>query len=162
MAEWSPKLTRGLWGLVQAAVRDGAGIADVRAAARAAGETPDAATLSHLYSRVAGGSFARDQEARTRAGVDPDTYLNRRPGGANIADLPAGFSMAGRYRQVVKVTGLDTLTGGRKAVFVNVQFDRLLSRGEAIDLALGAVRQGSPEALGGDLEADYESTWRAA
>lgn len=160
MAVWSPKLSRGLWGLVQGAVREGFGIADVRAGARAAGETPDAATLSHLFSRAVGGEFARRSEAGTRDRTDPDTYLARRPGGANIADLPRGFALTGAYRQVVRVTGNDPATGQPTSVFSNVQFSRLLSRGEAVDLAVAGVTENcSPECLD-DPVGEYWTTWR--
>ncbi len=162
MAEWSPNLSRGLWGLVQGAVRDGFNLADVRGALAALDERPDAATLSHLYARAVGGVAMTAREADYRGRVDPGTYLARRPSGDHIADLPRGFSLAGRYRQVVQVTGQDPLSGRPTSVYVNVQFDRLLSRGEAIELALGAVHGGSPRNLLGDLEATYHATWRAA
>jgi hypothetical protein len=159
MANWSPNLTRGLWGLVQGAVRDGFRLADVRSAAASAGEAPDAATLSHLYSRAVGGEAMIRSEADYRGRVDPDTYLARRPTGGHIAPLPRGFSLAGKYRQVVQVSGTSTLTGQPTSAYVNVQFDRLLSRGEAIELALGAVA-GDPGRYGlENIEGTYHATW---
>ncbi|MGH2690265.1 MAG: hypothetical protein ACRDKW_15880 [Actinomycetota bacterium] len=162
MARWSPKLSRGLWGLVQRSVREGAGIADVRDAAARAGETPDAPTLSHLYSRAVAGEAMVRAEARYRGSVDRGIYLNRRPSGQNIAALPTGFSLLGRYRQVVQVFGTDPLTGAPTSAFVNVQFDRLLTRGEAIDLALGAVGTGTGYNLTDVEDAEYHATWRRA
>lgn len=159
MADWSPNLTRGLWGIVQGIVRDGGDLADTRAAVRAAGEAPDAATLSHLYSRAVGASATREAEADYRGRVDPDTYLGRRPSGQLVQPLPDGFSMAGRYRQVVAVTGTDALTGKARVQYVNVQWDRLLTRGEAVDLALAAVAEGY--GLVGPLAGSYDSTWVA-
>ncbi len=160
-APWSPNLTRGLWGVVQGAVRDGFHLADVRSAAVGAGEAPDAATLSHLYSRAVGGAAVQRAEADYRSRVDPDTYLTRRPSGKLVSPLPLGFSIAGKYRQVVAVTGGDPLTEQSRTVYVNVQFDRLLSRGEAIELALGAVAKGSPQPLVGPTSGEYVTTWRA-
>jgi hypothetical protein len=147
---------------VQGAVRDGMALADVRDVVREAGERPDAATLSHLYSRAVEGGSRRDHEGGYRDSVDRDLYLNRRPGAGNIARMPEGFGMAGKYRQVVQVTGLDPVTGKPASVYVNVQFDRLLTRGEAIDLGIAAVQGGSPTQLLGALEADYVATWAAA
>ncbi len=158
----SYKLTRGLWGIVQGAVRDGAHLADVRAATAGLDPAPSASTLSHLYSRAVGGAAVQRAEADYRSRVDPDTYLARRPSGQLVSPLPLGFSMAGRWRQVVAVTGGDPLTGQSRTVYVNVQFDRLLSRGEAIELALGAVAKGSPQPLVGPLSGDYVTTWRAS
>lgn len=159
MASWSPKLTRGLWSVVQGGVRDGLPFMAFQAAARAAGEAPDAATLSHLYSRAVGGEVVQRAEADYRGRVDPDTYLSRRPGADHIASLPRGFRLAGAYRQVVRVTGKDALTGQERAQFVNVQFSRLLSRGEAVDLALATSAEGY--GLVGPLTATYWQTWRA-
>jgi hypothetical protein len=158
---WSPRLTRGLWGVIQRAVREGLSLADARDAARAAGERPDAATLSHLYSRaVAGASNAR-AEADYATRVDRETYLARRPSGRFVARLPQGFSMSTRWRQVVAVTGVDPVSRRTVRQYVNIQSDRLLSRGEAIDMAIARVEHGSPRPLIGPLEADYDSTWSA-
>ena len=159
MAEWTPRLTRGLWSAVQGAVRDGLSLADVRGAMAGIGETPDASTLSHLYSRAVGGEYARGREADYRASVDRDLYLGRRPGGANIATLPRGWTMLGRWRQVVKVTGRDTVTGREATQYVNVQFDRLLTRGEAIDLAMQAVVGGVGRYRMTAEAAEYDATW---
>ncbi len=160
MAEaWTPRLTRGLWGAVQAATSAGWNLAGVRQEVNRIGLAPDAATLAHLYSRALEGETRRGQEAAYRGTVDAATYLARRPSGKLVARLPLGFSMSTRWRQVVAVSGLDTLTGVAKTLYVNVQTDRLITRGEAIGDALALIDQCSPDCLQGPVEAEYESTW---
>ncbi len=160
MAEaWGPKLTRGLWGAVQAATSAGWNLAGVRQEVNRQGLAPDAATLAHLYSRALGAETRRGMEADYRGTVDAATYAARRPSGKLVSQLPLGFSMSTRWRQVVKVSGLDPLTGTAKTFFVNVQSDRLVTRGEAIGDALALIDQCSPDCLQGPVEAEYESTW---
>ncbi len=160
MAEaWSPKLTRGLWGAVQAATSAGWNRAGVQREVNRQGLAPDAATLAHLYSRALEGETKRGMEAAYRGTVDPSVYLARRPSGKLVARLPLGFSLDARWRQVVKTTGLDPVTGVLKTLYVNVQNDRLLTRGEAIGDALALIDQCSPDCLQGPVEAEYESTW---
>jgi hypothetical protein len=156
---WLPKLTRGLWGAVQGATSAGWNLAGVRREVNRQGLAPDAATLAHLYSRALEGETKRGMEADYRSRVQPDTYLARRPSGQLVARLPLGFSLDARWRQVVKVSGLDPLTGVLKTLFVNVQNDRLLTRGEAIGDTLALIDQCSPDCLQGPVEAEYESTW---
>lgn len=160
MAEvWLPKLTRGLWGWTQRSASELVSLAGARQIVAAQGLTPDAATLAHLYSRAVEARFKRDQEADYRGTVAPDVYLARRPSGKLVARLPQGFSMSTRWRQVVAVSGLDPLTGVAKTLYVNVQSDRLVTRGEAIGDALALIDQCSPDCLQGPVEAEYESTW---
>lgn len=156
MAKWTPKLTFGLWGIVQSAVAAGWNMAGVFDAVHAAGAAPDAATLAHLYSRAVGGDFIERAEASYSASVDRETYMNRRPGRPLIANLPKGFKMYAPYRQVVQLHGFDPLTGLAADQYINVQFGRLLSRGDAIDLAIAA----GEHYLTGPVTADYVATWR--
>lgn len=156
--EWSPSLTRGLWGTIQAAVREGIPFHQVGEAARAAGERPDAATIAHLYSRAVGGLSVARQEADYASRVDRNTYLGRRPSGQLVAVLPRGFSLAARWRQVIKVSGIG-LDGKPRTDYVNVQQDRLLSRGEAIEAGVAALRETRGGLYLSIDEADYESTW---
>lgn len=160
MAEaWGPKLTRGLWQATQRAVDSGLNLAGVRDQVGRLGITPDAATLSHLYSRAVEGNAKRAAEAAYRGTVSADTYAARRPSGKLVARLPIGFRMGDRWRQVVQVSGIDPLTGVAKALYVNVQGNRLVTRGEAIGDALALIDQCSPDCLEGPVEATYESTW---
>ena len=160
MAEqWSPKLTRGLWQAVQRAVGEGWNLAGVQRDVGRAGITADAATLSHLYSRAVEGVARRAAEADYRGTVSADTYAARRPSGKLVARLPIGFSMGDRWRQVVAVSGIDPLTGAAKTLYVNVQGNRLVTRGEAIGDALALIDQCSPDCLEGPVDATYESTW---
>jgi hypothetical protein len=161
MAEtWSPRFTRALWGLVSRAVGEGMGIADVRERLREEGVAPDAATLSHLYSRAVASAAATRAEADYRSRVDPDVYLGRRPGGQHIADVPQGWTLSARWRQVIRVTGTDPLTGTTITRRVSVISDRLLTRGEAIDRARAAVGA-DPAAYGVEApEFEYELTLR--
>lgn len=160
MAAWTPKFTKGLWGLVQTHVAAGGRLADLRGAAQAIGEAPHPATLSHLYSRAVEGQAVADTEFLYRGRVDRDVYLARRPAAGMIAVLPDEFSMTGRWRQVIRVLGTNLVTGEEASQFVNVQFDRLLSRGEAIDLALGAVVAGRARYAMTAEAAEYWTTWR--
>lgn len=163
MAEqWSPKLTRGLWQAVQRSVNEGWNLAAVRRDVGRAGIIADAATLAHLYSRAVEEFDRRSAEAQYRGTVSADTYAARRPSGKLVARLPIGFSMADRWRQVVAVSGIDPLTGVAKVLYVNVQGNRLVTRGEAIGDALALIDQCSPDCLEGPVEAEYESTWTAA
>ncbi len=158
---WSPKLTAGLWAWTKGAARAGLSLADVRAAATSQGFEPDAATLSHLYARAVGGAFAEREEQRYRASVDQSVYLARRPGGSNIATSAIGAQTA-PWHQVVKVTGTNTATGAPASQFVTVAWDRLLSRGEAIEFATAAVVGGRARYEMTAQDAEYVVTWRRA
>lgn len=157
MAEWSPRLTRGLWSSVQRAVREGRSLAEVRDAVHATGERPDAATFSRLYSRAVEGEFQRQREAEYRQRISPELYLRRRPGADLHARLP--YSLPGRYRQVVQITGRDLLTGNQVTRYVNVDTPRLVSRGDAIQTALDLNAE-TPKGILMDVEdATYVGTF---
>lgn len=162
MAVWGPKQTFGLWSTVQGAVADGWNLEGVRRELRRADLFTDAATLSHLYSRAVAGDSTARAEADYRSRVDPDTYSARRPGAGLITDLPTGFRSAGRYRQVIRVLGTHVATGADASQVVAVTFDRLLSRGEALDEAMEAVRRGLGRYQIDVADAEYITTWRRA
>ncbi len=169
---WTPSLTRGLWSALQRYTNEGGTFAGARdqaavyrsgeiAAGRADPGMPDAATLSHIYSRAVGQSAVARAEAAYRGAVDPATYLARRPSGRLVAPNPIGWGQAGNYYHVVTVTGTDPITGALKRQPISVVWPRLLSRGEAIDLAKAAVAGGSPPGITGPLEGEYMTTWRS-
>jgi hypothetical protein len=158
--QWGPKLTSGLWGAVQGAVRGGFNLLGTREAVGRAGIAPDAATLAHLYSRAVGIEDKRLAEAAYRGTVQPDTYLARRPSGKLVGVMPRGFSMSDRWKQIVAVTGIDPLTGTSKVMYVSVMNGRPITRGQAVGDALALIDQCSPDCLEGEVTAEYDSTVR--
>lgn len=156
---WSPRLTRGLWGIVRGAVAEGANLADVRGAVRSAGEVPDAATLSHLYARAVGGDFVARAEADYRSRVDAATYYARRPSGRLTSPYPTGFRTSARWAQVVRVTGYDPVTRAQVTRMVTISTDRLFSRGEAVDAAY--MKTQTTKGALADVTVEYVQTWSA-
>jgi hypothetical protein len=121
---------------------------------------PDAATFSHLYRQAVSARHVAGQEAQYRGSVDRNIYESRRPGGENIVNSP--WALPKQWRQVVRVSGTDPTTGQSRDLFVNIDTDRLLTRGEAIEQATIAAAQSPLIQLFDADVTDYETTWRSA
>lgn len=158
-APWTPKFTLGLFPTIQRHIREGGTYAGLWDAVHAADLAPDAATVARLFRRAAGGVAAEVREARYRGSVDRDLYLARRPGGDHIAPLDRTY-LKTPWRQVVRVIGTNPLTGAPASQRISVQFSRLLTRGEAIQVAMDAVIAGKARYDLTAEDAEYEVTWR--
>lgn len=120
---------RRLIDFARRAVREGVGVTRARNALREGGLSFSNQSFSDAYA------VAR-REAVVRA-AERSADLTTRPGAPRIVRGPWGFSE--KWGQVVKLNLRDVTTGAGRDWDIVITTDRLLTRQEAIDMALDRV-----------------------
>lgn len=137
-----------LFPFARRAVREGIGVTASRNALRQGGLSFSNAAYSEAHAVA--------NRLETVARLERGANLATRPHATRIVRGPWGFTE--KWGQVVRLDLTDVATGAAKRWDITITGDRLMSRGEAIDLALQKV---APDALGYGVEivdASYSHT----